>query len=90
LYYRPVFLTLREGESLLFPVPVEQFAVRAKNLPSFNLQGIHMQDIETNTQFNIERPSNQSKKLQIPCYFPVLREFDGRECGLADFSKVHE
>jgi len=73
---------IRGGEFLLFPVPADQFRVRAKNIPCFNLQGILVQDIEINMRLNVENRQTGQKNRKFPVIFPVFREFEGKEWGL--------
>jgi hypothetical protein len=41
------FCLIGEGESLLFPVPTDQFPVRVRTIPCSNWQGIGVDDVET-------------------------------------------
>jgi hypothetical protein len=63
LPFRRFILSEKENPcySLLFPVPADQFPVRAKTIPCFNLQGIRVQDIEINIRFNAENRQTAEK-----------------------------
>src|SRR5258708_24431792 len=54
---------IKGGESLLFPVPADQFPVPTKNIPCSNVQGIHVQDIEINTGLDIENCQTGQKTV---------------------------
>jgi hypothetical protein len=48
-------------ETVLFPLPEEQFTVLAKTFPCFNLQGIRWQDIEINMLIDVENRQTGKK-----------------------------
>jgi hypothetical protein len=72
---------IKGEESLLFPVPANQFPVPTKNIPCSNVRGIRVQDIENNTRLDIKNHQTGRKNHKFPVIFPVLREFEGKEWG---------
>jgi hypothetical protein len=56
-------LSYQRRESLLFPVPADQFPVPTKNIPCSKVQGIHVHDIEINTGLDIENRQTGQKAV---------------------------
>ena len=79
---------IREGESLLFPVPADQFPVPGKTFPVLIFREFRCKTLKLIYDL-ISKIAKLVKKPQIPCYFPCFQGIREQRMRVrADFDRL--